>query len=29
MINYLNLLTDNCPNKITVVRRFVGKHGMD
>ena len=29
MINYLNLLTDNCPNKITVVRRFVGKLGMD
>jgi len=29
MINYFNLLTDNCPNKITVIRRFVGKHGMD
>jgi len=29
MINYFNLLTDKCLNKITVVRRFVGKHGMD
>ena len=29
MINYFNLLTDNYPNKITVIRRFVGKLGMD